>query len=305
VALARLEEALALWGVIGDPVSAAITHVNLGDTARRIGNFGLARKHLNLAVDTFAAHGRDDGVFHARHNLAGVMLDCGEFERAEENLKELLATSEGRDMALLLTDLAYLYLRRGDTAQGEDRAQAEAAAQEAAGLWQADDNRPNYHIAAALLAAAGGKVDLDAWREMINNGLSGSENPSYVAWYWWYRAFREDNEDSAELSLRRGLGDLFEQAGRLTNMEHRRTFVSAPPLSGELLDAWQTTVLENEGNGRAATWSGLELWQLRLNDLAQLNLDYVLDEIEAGRFEPGEAELERIERAYVEIFELE
>jgi len=299
VALARLEEALALWAVIGDPVSAAIAHVNLGDTARRIGNFGLARKHLNLAADTFGTHGRDDGVFHARHNLAGVMLDCGELERAEETLKDLLAASEGRDMALLLTDLAYLYLQRGDSAQ------AEAAAQEAAGLWRADDNRPNYHIAAALLAAAGGRADLEAWRDLINNGLNGSENPPYMAWYWWYRALRGGSEDSAQLSLRRGVADLFEQAGRLTNMEHRRTFMSAPPLSGDLLQAWQTTVLGSEGNGRAAAWSGLELWQLRLNDLARLHLDYVLDEIEAGRFEPDEAELARIERAYVEIYELE
>ncbi len=301
VAMARLEEALALWDQIGDPVSAAITHVNLGDAARRTGNFGLARKHARAAIVAARAHGRQDIVFHARHNLAGVRLDSGELERAEETLKALLADTEaGREMALLLTDLAHLYLCR------DDARQAGQMAEQAARLWKEDGNRPNYHVAAALRAAAGGEPDLEAWRELVSTGLSGSENPAYMAWYWWYRGMGvARKEGSARLSLRRGMESLLAQAGLLTNMQHRRTFMTAVPLAGELLDAWQQAVLDEAGHGRDAAFSGLELWQLRLNELARDSLDYVLDEIEAGRFDPEEAEMERLERAYMEVYELE
>jgi tetratricopeptide (TPR) repeat protein len=300
-ALARLKEALALWKTIGDPVYQAITQVNLGDVARRIGEYGLARKYLQAAAETFQAYGRRDGRFHALHNLAGVLIDSGELSDAETRLWALLSDLEdGRARALVLSDLAYLCLRREDI-QG-----ARTHAGQAMELWQELGNRPNLCITQALLAAAR-YVDMDAWLELARDGeeLIGAENPPHMAWLFWHTGLKSaGHEDQARVAIRRGVGALFDQAGRLADPRHRSSFISTW-LASEMLRDWGAAVLNREGNGEDAVWSGLALWRLDLADQAQQLLDYALDEIAAGRCEPTGDEMDAVEAAYLDIYAVE
>ncbi len=291
---------MAHWAQVGDRLYLAINGNNLGDAYRRIGEYGLARKHLQQALQIFEVAGREGGVFHTRHNLAGVLLDSSQVGQAEQMLQNLLNGLEpGRRRAMVLTDLAYLYLRQ------EEPEQARTAAEEALELWRQDGNKPNSHIAAALLAASG-QVEVEIfWRDLTQNGVSGSENPPHMAWLYWYKALAECQPQSARISLRRGIEVLFEQAGQLTNMRHRHSFLGSVPLSVDLMEAWSDMVLGEAGHGRDAIWSAIQLWKLRLNGLATLFIEYVLDEIEAERYAPDAEDVDLIETIYTEVYSLE
>jgi hypothetical protein len=49
----------------------------------------LARKFLSPAAATFRAYGRQDGLFHALHNLARVEIDAGEWADTERRLSRV------------------------------------------------------------------------------------------------------------------------------------------------------------------------------------------------------------------------
>jgi hypothetical protein len=288
----------------------AITQVNLGDVTRRMGEYGLARKFLGAAAATFRAYGRQDGLFHALHNLAGVEIDAGEWLDAETRLWALLARPsalpvvagqalEGaRARALVLTDLACLCLRRGDAGQ------ARSYAGQAAELWREVGHGPNLHVARALLASAG-YLDLDDWLELAEAGeagLAGSENPHHMAWLFWHRGLCAAGHPArARQAIRLGVESLLEQVTRLSDTRHRRCFLTTW-LASETLQAWRTAVMEEAGNGPEAAWTGIRLWQAGLGDLAQAFLDYTLDEIEAGRYVPAEADMDTFETAYIDIY---
>ncbi len=294
------EEALRIWSAIGDPVNVAITQVNLGDAARRMGDYGLARKYLQAAATTFEVYGRRDGRFHALHNLAGVEIDCGEWTQAETRLWALLADLEdGRERAMVLADLAYLCLLQGDLSG------ARRHAGQAVELWQAVGNHPNLQIARALLAGAG-DPDVEAWRELAADGragLAGAENPPTMAWLFWYRAFAAAGlEAETHLAIRRGAEALLDQVERMDGERHRRRLV-ATPLASLVLAAWQADVLDRPGYGADAGWAGVKLWKLGLADLARPYLDYCLVEIEAERYVPADDEMGAIETAYVSVLE--
>jgi tetratricopeptide (TPR) repeat protein len=313
-ALVQLERTLSLWRQIGDPVYQAIVQVNLGDVARHIGEYGLARKHLRAAASAFRAYGRADGLFHALHNLAGVEIDCGEWLDAETRLWALLsdpsassepaqslpkgqALEDDRTRAMVLADLAYLCLRRGDAQAAREHAG------QAAELWRELGNRPNLSVAQALLADAGW-LDMDAWLEQARDekALIGAEAPPHMAWLLWHRGLRSAGyATQARQAIRLGVGALFDQVKRLIHIRHRRCFLETW-LAAETLRAWDVAVLGAPGNGAEAVWSGLELWRLELGDLAVRYLDYALDEIEAGRYEPSGADMDAIEAAYTDIY---
>jgi tetratricopeptide (TPR) repeat protein len=302
IALVRLEEALKLWKKIGDQVYLAITQVNLGDTARRIGEYGLARKHLNAATATFEAYGRHDGRFHARHNLAGVQLDCGELKDAEVRLQALLdeLQENGRSRAMVLTDLAYLSLKMQDKSAARDRAR------QAVDLWRESGNRPNFHIATAILAEAG-QPDLESWAQLAVDEtlLLGAENPPHLGWLCWYRALLAAGyEAEARLAIQRGIASLLDQARKLTNMRHRQSFLHVAQLSLDILTAWRDSILTHPEGGQEAAWTGIELWRLEAKQQARFYLDYTLEEIEAERYTPSAEQMDRLEEAYLDTFAL-
>ncbi len=302
VSLVRLEEALSLWKKIGDQVYIAITQVNLGDAARRIGEYGMARKHLNAAVTTFEVYSRHDGRFHALHNLAGVQLDCGEFKDAEVRLLALLdeLQENGRSRAMVLTDMAYLSLRIQDKSAARDRAW------QAVDLWRESGNRPNFHIAAAILAEAG-QPDPESWAQLAADEtlLLGAENPPHLAWLCWYRALLAAGyEAEARLAIRRGVASLLDQARKLTNMRHRQNFLHVAQLSVDILTTWRESILTHPEGGQEAAWTGIELWRLDAKQQARFYLDYALEEIEAERYSPFAEEMDNLEEAYLDAFAL-
>lgn len=302
ISLVRLQEALKLWKRIGDQVYIAITQVNLGDTTRRIGEYGMARKYLNAAITTFEAYGRHDGRFHARHNLAGVQLDCGEFKDAEVRLQALLheLQENGRSRAMVLTDLAYLSLKMQDPSAARDRAR------QAVDLWRENGNRPNFHIAAAVLAEAG-QPDLESWAQLAADEtlLVGAENPPHLGWLCWYRALVAGGyEAEARLAMRRGVASLLDQARKLTNMRHRQSFLHVAQLSLDILIAWRDSILTDPEGGQEAAWTGIELWRLDAKQQARFYLDYALEAIEAERYAPSAEEMDRFEEAYLDTFAL-
>lgn len=302
IALVRLEEALNLWKKIGDQVYIAITQVNLGDAARRIGEYGMARKHLNAAAVTFEAYGRHDGRFHAGHNLAGVQMDCGEFKDAEVRLQTLLdeLQENGRSKAMVLTDMAQLSLKMQDKSLAKERAR------QAADLWDENGNQPNFYIATALLAEAG-QPDLDSWTQLAEDEtiLQGAENPPHLAWLCWYRALMGAGlEAEARLAIQRGIVSLLDQAHKLTNLRHRQSFLHVAQLSVETLNTWRDAILTRPGGGQGAVWTGVELWRLGAKQQARLYLDYALEEIEAERYTPSPEEMDTFEEAYMDAFAL-
>lgn len=302
IALVRLEEALNLWKKIGDQVYIAITQVNLGDAARRIGEYGLARKHLTAAVITFEAYDRQDGRFHAIHNLAGVQMDCGELKDAHMRLQTLLDElhQEVRSRAMVLTDLAYLYLKL------QDKLGAGELARRAIDLWSETGNEPNFHMATALLAEAG-EIDLACWQHLRADAslLIGAENPPHLAWMSWYRALQAaGHEGEAQFAIQQAVTTLLEQARKLTNMRHRQSFLHVAQLSVDTLTTWRQTLLTCSGGGQGAIWTGVELWRLGAKQQAQAYLDYALGEIEAERYSPSDEEMDTFEEAYVDVFAL-
>jgi hypothetical protein len=171
-------------------------------------------------------------------------------------------------------------------------------------LWRELGHRPNLHVARALLASSG-YLDLDAWLELAEageEGLAGSENPHHMAWLFWHQGLRAAGHPAqARRAIRLGVESLLEQASRLSATRHRRCFL-ATWLAGETLKAWRAAILNEEGNGQEAAWTGLELWRAGLADLAPAFLDYALDEIEAGRYTPSDADMDTFEAAYIDIY---
>lgn len=303
VAIVWFEEALTIWNKIGDYIRIAFTQSNLGDAARRIGEYGLARKHLAAAILTFDACHHREGAQKAIRYLANVQIDCGEFTEAEARLKALLSDfgdRQSRTKTLLLTDLAYLKLKT------EDKLEALNVAKQVIRLWHDNGHTSNGHLATALLAEAG-ELNMAAWTKLTGDPsiLTGAESPLQLIWLCWHKGLRAVGDDNeAYHAIHFAATVMLEQAKRLTNLRHRRSFMTEAQLSVEIMRRWQKVILRQPGNGPDAAWFGLELWRLGAKHQARPFLDYSLEEIETGQYEPSTEEMNAIEQAYLDVFNI-
>ncbi len=80
--------------------------------------------------------------------------------------------------------------------------------------------------------------------------------------------------------------------------------MTAAHLSVEILSLWQEVVLGGLGNCPLAIWTGLQLWQLGAYHQARPYLEYALGEIGLEQYQPSPEEMDNIEQAYNDIFNL-
>jgi tetratricopeptide (TPR) repeat protein len=297
-----LEEALQIWLKVGDPIRIASAQSHLGNLARCLGEYGLARKYLETAIATFEAYQRNRDAIKALRHLANVQIECNEFE-AETRLRAILSGMDHplcRTRALLLTDLAYLMIKM------KNYPEAGQVARQAMDLWTNNGGHANCHFTAALLALTGEPV-LSYWAELVkdHSRLTGVAYPVYLIWLCWYKAFlRLGDEAAASLALKNAAYSLLEQASQLTNLRHRTSFMTAAHLSIEILTLWQETVLGGPDNCQVAIWTGLQLWRLGLHPQARPYLEYALGEIGLEEYHPSAEEMDNFVQAYHDVFNI-
>ncbi len=114
------EERLELASTSGDDVLLADAHYDIGFLSMIDGDPGRLRDHEQLALDLYAAIGRDDGVLRARQALVlGVFLsgdEAGALELEQRNLEAFRASGAQYLIADSMTLQAGIYWRLGDPA---------------------------------------------------------------------------------------------------------------------------------------------------------------------------------------------
>ena len=240
----HFERALSVARCTGDSVHEAIQLHNLGDATRRVGDFGLAIKMLEEALNLSQKLALDKITVHIICLLARIDLDL---ENAFESLikvemgVELARTLKSADLdANLLTIAGYAQFAIGDL----DRAEASLRGASTI-LASSDHSHDQLEALCCLASVALDKGDhgnaLSCLHSIVEYlsmpiGVADKMEANFIC----YRILRQVGEDAAAMPHLVSAKDLLDRVRRSLSRSQCRLFI-AVPRNRKVLQEWKRT----------------------------------------------------------------
>jgi tetratricopeptide (TPR) repeat protein len=238
------QQSLVVARETGDRINEAITQSNMGVGWLNLGDFALARRDLDAALQMLRANGDRTMESLTLCHLTTLALWEGDATRAQalaRSALELAVAAQARDME------AVAWLRLGDAELGQGRlaaareayAQARALAREIDVPWQHDATACLAQVELAAQDPAAASAALQPVLDHVASGgaLVGTENPRQIE-LTCHQVLARSGDPRAAAWLARAHAALTAQADAITDATWRRSFLLNIPWNREIESAF-------------------------------------------------------------------